>query len=130
MIDSKKVQKISKKVHRIAALLIGVFLAFHFLNHLMAVHSPQFHVEFMKLARIIYLNLPFQLMLIVAVILQVLIGVFQFFTIDKSGWWAKLQAYSGLYLSFFMLFHLRAVLYYRYFESIDTNFFSELAVCL
>lgn len=113
-----------RKSHRISGTIIALFVALHLINHLYSLLGPQAHIEFMTAVRPLYRNVIAETMLMAAVMVQIVSGL-KLFTVQykrsrKRA--AKLQHYSGLYLSFFFLIHVSAVLLGRGYMKLDTNF--------
>ena len=114
-----------KLIHYYTGLTLSVFIGFHLLNHLLILHSEALHVRFMKSARKIYRNKFVESLLLLAVLLQVVSGI----TLVIMKWnkvenyFDRIQIASGLYLSFFLLNHVMAVLRGRYILKMDTNLY-------
>ena len=114
-----------KLIHYYTGLTLAVFIGFHLLNHLLILHSEALHIKFMKSARKIYRNRFVESLLLLAVLVQVISGI----TLVILKWnkvenyFDRIQITSGLYLSFFLLNHLLAVLRGRYKLKMDTNLY-------
>ena len=114
-----------KLIHYYTGLTLSVFIGFHLLNHLLILGSEALHIRFMRSARRIYRNKVVESFLLLAVLLQVISGV----TLVIMKWnkvanfFDALQIGSGLYLSFFLLNHVIAVLRGRYILKMDTNLY-------
>lgn len=114
-----------KLIHYYTGLTLAVFIGFHLLNHLLILHSEALHIRFMKSARKIYRHRVVERLLLVAVLLQIISG----FTLvilkwDKvENYFDVIQIASGLYLSFFLINHVIAVLRGRYKLKMDTNLY-------
>ena len=114
-----------KLIHYYSGLTLAVFIGFHLLNHLLILHSEALHIKFMKSARKIYRNRIVESLLLLAVLVQVISGI----TLVILKWnkvenyFDRIQITSGLYLSFFLLNHLLAVLRGRYKLKMDTNLY-------
>ena len=114
-----------KLIHYYTGLTLAVFIGFHLLNHLLILHSEALHIKFMKSARKIYRNRIVESLLLLAVLVQVISGI----TLVILKWnkvenyFDRIQITSGLYLSFFLLNHLLAVLRGRYKLKMDTNLY-------
>ena len=114
-----------KLVHYYTGLTLSVFIGLHLLNHLLILHSEALHIRFMKSARKIYRNKFVESLLFLAVLLQVISGI----TLVIMKWnkvenyFDRIQIASGLYLSFFLLNHVMAVLRGRYILKMDTNIY-------
>ena len=114
-----------KLIHYYTGLTLSVFIGFHLLNHLLILHSEALHIRFMKSARKIYRTRFVESLLLTAVLLQVISGI----TLVVMKWnkvenyFDRIQITSGLYLSFFLINHVIAVLRGRYKLKVDTNLY-------
>ena len=118
-----------RTLHRSSAFLLLVFLTVHVTNHLVSLWGIQRHVEFMETARAIY-RAPFiEPVLLFCAAFQALSGLW----LVARGWRGRrgavawLQALSGLYLAFFLLVHVGAILFGRLVLHLDTNFYFAAA---
>ncbi|WAC14833.1 hypothetical protein [Dyadobacter pollutisoli] len=114
-----------KTVHRLSAYLLITFIAFHFFNHLLALLGPDAHTATMRLFRNVY-RIPFvEIGLMLSVLTQTISGIV--LIIKQPHFWkskvSALQVASGLYLAFFLINHVRAVLMARYSWHIETDFY-------
>ena len=118
-----------KKIHFISGLTITIFIGMHLFNHLASVIGPEAHIELMDKLRIVYRNRVGETILLLAVVVQIVSGLKLYSSKSKvvSNHFKKLQIYSGLYLVFFLLIHVGAVLIGRYVLSLDTNFYFGVA---
>ncbi len=114
-----------QKIHRISAIGIAVFTLAHIFNHLLAAHSIDLHISVMNSLRVVYDFLIIEVLLVFSILIQVFTGIQLYHKNRKylKTRLAKLQAYSGLYLSFFLLAHTTATIGGNYFLPIDTNFY-------
>lgn len=117
------------KFHRMSALLIGSFIFFHLINHLYILCGVQQHIEFMDTFRLAYRNVIAESILLFCVMYQVCSGVYFVWQRrgQRSGFLEKAQAVSGLYLAYFLLNHVGAVLYGRFGAELDTNIYFGIA---
>ncbi|MGB0931661.1 MAG: hypothetical protein ACPGVB_12835 [Chitinophagales bacterium] len=114
-----------QKVHRFSAIGIGVFTLAHIFNHVMAAHSIELHIEVMNALRLVYYYPIIEVLLVISILIQAFTGV-QLFRKNRKHLHsriAKLQAYSGLYLAFFLVAHSTATIGGNWFFQIDTNFY-------
>lgn len=118
-----------KKVHYFSGLVISVFVIVHLINHLYSLFGAAAHIEFMDNFRVFYRNVLAESVLVLAVAFQIFSGIKLFLEKRKtaSGFFEKLQLWSGLYLAFFFLIHLSAVFSGRLFMDLDTNFYFGVA---
>ena len=119
-----------KKLHRLSGIVIVSFLLLHLTNHLFALGGPALHITVMNLFRHVYRFLPVEILLLVCVIFQVISGVTLVFKkgFIKQPLYVIVQIVSGLYLSFFMVNHVRAIMLGRYQWNIDTDFYFAAGV--
>ena len=113
-----------KKVHYYSGLFISVFIVLHFGNHLFALISLEQHIETMEIARLLYRNQVFEILLIGAYITQIIAGISLFRNKRNNiqNGFDRLHIYSGLYLAFFLTIHPIAIFVGRYYLEVDTNF--------
>ncbi len=118
-----------KRVHYFSGLIITVFIGLHLLNHFISVFGAKYHIEFMNSLRFIYRNFVVETILLIAIAVQIISGLKLFFLKHKSAnnYYEKLQIWTGLYLAFFLLIHVGAVLIGRYFLNLNTNFYFGVA---
>ena len=110
--------------HRVSAILIGLFLILHIGNHLAGLGGQERHIAYMAWARPYYRNALVEPLLLILLAWQIASGLFMAARNWKSrrGGVAWLQVVSGLYLSFFLLIHVVAVMVGRGFLRLDTDF--------
>jgi hypothetical protein len=116
-------------MHYYSGMTLASFISLHLLNHVMALGGLQRHMDVMHLLRMVYRNPVAESLLLLAVAVQVFSGLKLFARLKKNPGhgFAKLQIWSGLYLSFFFLFHVSAVLYGRTIQHLDTNIYYGIA---
>ncbi len=114
-----------KKIHFLSGLTISIFVGLHLMNHLIGIFGAAAHVELMDKLRIIYRNPFSEFILLLAVGSQIITGLKLFLSKRKSamGFYGKLQIWTGLYLAFFLVIHVSAVMVGRYILILDTNFY-------
>lgn len=119
-----------KKLHHVSGIVIASFLLLHLTNHLFALGGPALHIAVMNLFRHVYRFLPVEILLLICVVFQVISGVTLVFKkgFRKQPLYVIIQIVSGLYLSFFMVNHVRAVMLGRYQWNVDTDFYFAAAV--
>jgi succinate dehydrogenase/fumarate reductase cytochrome b subunit len=119
-----------KKLHHLSGIVIATFLLLHLTNHLFALGGPALHITAMKWFRHVYRFLPVEILLLICVIFQVISGLTIVFKkrFLKQPLYVIIQIVSGLYLSFFIVFHVRAVMLGRYQWNVDTNFYFAAGV--
>ena len=113
-----------RTIHRYSALFLGLFVLVHLLNHLVGLSGIEAHTAFMKSARVVYRFPAIEVLLLLAVAIQIYSGLT--FVVrgwkQRRGFVAWLQAGSGIYLALFFLNHVAAVLIGRTFLNLETNF--------
>ena len=117
------------KFHRMSALLIGLFVVFHLINHLCILGGVQLHIDFMESFRLIYRNVIVECLLLACVLFQVCSGVYFVWQRrgKRSGFLEKAQVISGVYLAYFFVIHVGAVLFGRFGAELDTNIYYGIA---
>jgi hypothetical protein len=112
-----------KKIHRYSGIVLATFFLFHIANHLFAWGGADMHIRVMNVFRQVYRFPPVEVILLLSVLIQVVAGLI---LVWQKGFrkdiYDLLQVISGLYLSFFLLFHVRAVLLGRYSWNVETDF--------
>lgn len=113
-----------RSLHRTSAMLLCVFLILHVANHLVALAGQQAHIEFMAALRPLYRNALIEPLILFIAVWQAGSGLTLLWRArhaqrDTLGW---LQHLSGLYLAFFLLVHVSAVLGGRMVFGLDTDF--------
>lgn len=113
------------KLHRYAGLTLATFIGIHICNHLAGLISVEAHISIMNIARLVYRNPIGEFILLLAVIVQIPSGIL---LVRKKGWRGiraieKVQVASGLYLAFFLIAHIFAVMMGRFYFKLDTNFY-------
>lgn len=115
----------TKKLHYFSGLTITVFVALHLFNHLISIWGIDKHIEWMISLRLFYRNLFVEIILLSAVVIQIISGLKLFFVSRKAAvsTMDKLHVWSGLYLAFFLVIHVAAVMVGRFVLHLDTNFY-------
>jgi succinate dehydrogenase/fumarate reductase cytochrome b subunit len=119
-----------KKIHRLSGIIIASFHLLHLTNHLFALGGAELHITVMNLFRYVYRFLPIEILLLICVIFQVISGVTLVFKkrFLKQPFYVIIQIVSGLYLSFFMIYHVRAVMLGRHQWNVETDFYFAAGV--
>lgn len=130
MIFTLKLCKMSiKKIHYLSGLILSIFVGFHLFNHAWSVFGATQHIQIMNALRIVYRNIFIETLLLSAVFAQIVSGLKLFMARRKNAKtrFEQLQIYSGLYLAFFFIIHVSAVLAGRFLLKLDTNFYFGVA---
>ena len=118
-----------RTVHKFSAFVLASFLVVHIANHLASLHGIATHISMMETLRKAYRLPVVEAVLMLCVAFQAVSGI----TLVVRGWKERsgkvawLQATSGLYLAFFLLVHVSAVLAGRAIFNLDTNFYFAAA---
>ena len=104
-------------------------MALHLFNHLYSLFGANAHIELMGSLRTVYRSIIAEIILLFAIIIQIVSGIKLFLKKRKnvSTFFDKLQIWTGLYLAFFLVIHLSAVLSGRFILNLDTNFYFGVA---
>ena len=118
-----------KRIHFISGLTITIFIGFHLANHFASIFGAASHIDLMDKLRLIYRNRIVESILLIAVLVQIISGVNLFFSKRKAliSYYDTLQIWTGLYLAFFLIIHVGAVLTGRFILDLDTNFYFGVA---
>lgn len=118
-----------RKIHFISGLMLTIFIGLHLFNHFMSVFGADKHIETMNLLRKVYRNLLVESILMIAVVAQIISGIRLFKQVRKQAhsFFEKIHIWLGIYLAFFLIIHLSAVLGGRLYLQLDTNFYFGVA---
>lgn len=113
-----------RAMHLATALALGLFVIAHMANHVAGLISQQAHVDFMNAVRPVYRNAAVEPVLLALVLWQAGSGMAMVLRGWKrrEGFVAWTQALSGLYLAFFLINHVGAVIGGRVLFGLDTDF--------
>ncbi|MGL4309749.1 MAG: hypothetical protein ACRCSU_04620 [Paracoccaceae bacterium] len=104
-----------RRAHRLIAVALAAFLVLHIGNHLALLGGTDAHIAVQAVLRPLYRWLPVEALLLGLFAAQILLGLALTF---RRGWprsgWARAQVISGLYLAFFLVQHVPAVLTARF----------------
>jgi succinate dehydrogenase/fumarate reductase cytochrome b subunit len=119
----------TKRLHYISGLTLTVFVGLHLFNHLWSIAGTEKHVEMMALLRVLYRNIFIEVVLMIAVLVQILSGLKLFWKGRKTAVssFDKLHRWTGLYLAIFLVIHVSSVLFGRVVLDLDTNFYYGVA---
>jgi succinate dehydrogenase/fumarate reductase cytochrome b subunit len=115
-----------RQIHHATGVWLAVFIFLHLVNHLTALAGPNYHLGLMEQLRVLYRNPVMEALLLAAVALQIVSGLGlagQVFRLKQKNWRDRLHLLSGLYLAFFLLIHVGAVLAGRWVFQVDTNLY-------
>lgn len=114
----------SKRIHRLTAILLGVFIISHLAVHLFALADLKAHQNALKAVQWTYRHPVGEGILVMAILTQIVTGLERLKAKRKSpDPWAKAQVYSGLYLIMFLIVHTSAALYTHNFFGLETDIF-------
>ncbi|HWV31363.1 MAG TPA: hypothetical protein VN038_17010 [Dyadobacter sp.] len=121
-----------KQLHRISGIVIAAFLVLHLSNHLFALGGPALHITVMKYFRIVYRFPPMEVLLLLCVAFQIISGLGLVFTkgFRRLPTYVIAQVVSGIYLSLFLINHVKAVLLARYEWNVETDFYFASGVAV
>ena len=121
-----------KQLHRISGIVIAAFLVMHLSNHLFALGGPALHITVMKYFRMVYRFPPVEVLLLLCVTIQIISGLLLVFTkgFRRQPLYVIAQVFSGIYLSLFLINHVRAVFLARYEWHVETDFYFASGVAV
>jgi succinate dehydrogenase/fumarate reductase cytochrome b subunit len=110
-----------RRVHRLSAVILGIYALPHLTNHLLARSGPQRHSAIMAVLRQAYRQPLVEAILLAAVLAQVVTGSLQLRASrgQKVGWFVQLQRWAGLVLAVFLCQHVSAILFGRVVARLD-----------
>jgi hypothetical protein len=116
---------ITKRIHNIYGIIISLYISFHLVNHFFSVFGVEKHIEIMNSIRLVYRNIFVEIILLSAVVIQIVSGIKMVIQNRKKAIskFEKLSIYSGLYLAFFFIVHIGAVMIGRIILKLDTNIY-------
>jgi hypothetical protein len=110
--------------HGITSTVVMIYVAFHLMNHLFGLVSPEYHAKVMAIGRSVYRASFIEPILVVFMLFQIATGL-------RLAWrWSGqqvdgfrvFQVASGAYLSIYILGHMNSVFFFaRSFLGIDTG---------
>jgi len=115
----------TKKLHYFSGITLAVFISIHLFNHFFSIWGADRHIKLMDTLRHFYRNPFFEGLILSAVVVQIVSG----FSLVRrkrkniTTRFEKIQVWTGLYLAFFLLIHVSAILTGRYVLHLDTNFY-------
>lgn len=113
-------------LHKLNALLLGVFIFVHLITHGIATFGPDAHAAFLASIRKVYRATFVEPILVGLFVMQVALGSALFlkrFGEQQKNYWSWIQLISGAYLAIFILNHIfLGVLMGRTFEGVIRDF--------
>lgn len=118
-----------KRLHYFSGIILSLFIGLHLFNHFWSIFGSNSHISLMESLRVVYRNPVIEGVLLLAVMIQIISGLSLFFKKRKSltGFYDKLQLWTGMYMAFFLIIHVGAVLTGRFILKLDTNFYFGVA---
>jgi len=106
-----------------------MFVGLHLFNHFSSIFGANKHIEVMNTLRLFYRNIFVETILLSAVFVQLFSGLHLFKMNRKTATsnFERLQIWTGLYFTVFLVIHLTAVFCGRFFLHLDTNFYFGVA---
>lgn len=119
-----------KRLHRYNAIFLLLFIIAHFTNHVIGLTGLQNHIATMDMLRVVYRSQAIEIAVFILFFSQIALGLALILKRGKpKGRWAWIQATSGVYIAFFLLQHLSAVIMMRLtYAQLDTNFYWAASV--
>jgi len=113
-----------KRIHRLTAIILGLFIISHLTVHLFALGGIEAHLGALDAVQWIYRHPVGEIILVAAILTQIVTGFKRLKYKRKSpNRWAKAQVISGLYLMFFLTVHTSAAIYTHNFFGLETDFY-------
>jgi succinate dehydrogenase/fumarate reductase cytochrome b subunit len=120
---------LARRLHRIAAVVVGVYVLVHLMNHLVALRGIEAHIASMQAVRRITRIPALEALLLLCVVFQAGSGMWLVWRRrgPRRLLFDRLQALSGAWLAFFLAVHVGSVLFGRAMLGLDTNFYFAAA---
>ncbi len=114
-----------KHIHYCSGIILTIFIGLHLFNHAMSIFGIETHLAVMESLRLFYRNPLVESILGIAVLTQIISGTRLVWKKRKmkTSSFEWLQLWSGLYLAFFLVIHVSAILVGRFILKLDTNFY-------
>ncbi len=114
----------AKQIHRMTAIILGLFIISHLIVHLFALGGISAHLKALGTVQWIYRNPVGESVLVLAIAAQLISGWKRLKAKKRSpNKWAKAQVYSGLYLMFFLIIHTGAAIATHTVFGLETDFY-------
>lgn len=114
----------AKQIHRLTAIILGVFIISHLAVHLFALGGIDRHLKALDSIQWLYRNPIGETLLVIAILTQIITGWKRLRAKRKApNIWAKAQVFSGLYLMFFLIIHTSAAISTHNFFGLETDFY-------
>lgn len=114
-----------RQYHYFSGIILALFIGQHLFNHLLVWISEDTHIAFMDVARKVYRQPVVEFILLAVVLTQAISGIIM--AVNKRKFMVtgfdRMHVYSGLYLAYFMIVHVAAVLFGRLTLHLDTNLY-------
>ncbi len=108
-----------RRIHRLNALALGLFLGLHLANHATLLGGTGAHLKTQAVLAPLYRWLPLEALLLALFATQIVLGLWMGRTGRFRGW-RRVQLISGLILALFLVAHVGAVLTTR-LGGLETN---------
>ena len=116
----------AREAHRTVALFLLIFIGVHFATHFVSLVGVERHTQALGWARLIYQFPLIEIALVVALAVQVVLGIKLLGIVRKRSRkhaWHWVQFISACYLAYFIVQHTAAALITRLGVGLDTNFY-------
>ena len=99
-----------RRIHYFSGIVLCAFIGMHLFNHFFGIWGADAHISMMRFLRLVYRNWVAETFLLGACGTQIVTGIALVRDRADKGKLYRLQIWSGLYLSLFLMIHLGAVL--------------------
>ncbi|MBS9718153.1 hypothetical protein ACFFUT_12825 [Pseudohalocynthiibacter aestuariivivens] len=131
-VSSRPRQITIRKIHKINAVFLIVFLVLHLATHLSGIFGISTYNSVQSALRLIYGNLLVETVLIVSIVTQLIVGAILLVRSLRRGkpvgFWPWAQVLSGGFFFVFMAQHLYSLWFARVIFDLDTNFYWPASV--
>ncbi len=121
-----------RRLHRLSAIILGVFVFAHLFNHVSGLFGIETYNAVQKTMRIVYRFWLVEAILLIVIAVQMVLGGILLVRAILRGWpqgfWAWAQILSGGIFLLFMAEHMFALAMARLYFQLDTNFYWPASV--
>jgi len=118
-----------KIFNKISFIIVALFIFMHILNHMIVLLSVEEHIWFMEKIRVIYRNIYVEIFLLGIIFFHIVKNIKNIWITrkKKKSFFQKIILIAKLYLIYFLINHISAVILGRVIFNLDTNIYYAIA---
>lgn len=122
-------ENLCKTFNKISFIFITLFVSIHILNHIIVLVSVEKHILFMENFRVLYRNIYVEIFLLGIVFFHIIKNIKNIWITrkEKKSSFQKIILIAKLYLIYFLINHIGAVILGRLIFNLDTNIYYAVA---